>query len=149
MASHGAGRALFPGFGITFGFTMTYLSLIVLIPLAALVLRTTELSWQDYSTIATNDRVLASLEAVVSALPRSAPASTLVFGLIVAWVLVRYEFPGKRVVDAIVDLPFALPTAVAGIALTAIFAKNGWIGKPLDATSASRSPTPGSASWWR
>jgi sulfate transport system permease protein len=121
-----------PGFGITFGFTLTYLSLIVLIPLAALVLRTTELSWQDYWTIATNDRVLASLKLSFGAAAIGAVLNT-VFGLIVAWVLVRYEFTGKRVIDAIVDLPFALPTAVAGIALTAIFDKNGWIGKPLDA----------------
>jgi sulfate/thiosulfate transport system permease protein len=123
--------SVIPGFGITFGVTITYLSLIVLIPLAALVLRTTVLSWQDYWAIATNDRVLAALRLSFGAALIGAVINT-VFGLIVAWVLVRYEFAGKRVIDAIVDLPFALPTAVAGIALTAIFDKNGWIGKPLD-----------------
>jgi sulfate transport system permease protein len=124
--------SVIPGFGITFGFTLTYLSLIVLIPLGALVLRTTALTWQDYWAIATNDRVLAALKLSFGAATIGALLN-LVFGLIVAWVLVRYDFPGKRAVDAIVDLPFALPTAVAGIALTAIFDRNGWIGKPLDA----------------
>jgi sulfate/thiosulfate transport system permease protein len=124
--------SVIPGFGLTFGFTITYLSLIVLIPIAALVLRTAALSWQDYWAIATNDRVLASLKLSFGAAMVGAVIN-MVFGLIVAWVLVRYEFPGKRVIDAIVDLPFALPTAVAGIALTAIFDKNGWIGRPLDA----------------
>lgn len=124
--------SVIPGFGITFGFTISYLSLIVLMPLAALVLRTTALSWHDYWTIATNDRVLAALKLSFGAALIGAVIN-VAFGLIVAWVLVRYEFIGKRVIDAVVDLPFALPTAVAGIALTAIFDKNGWIGRPLDA----------------
>ena len=124
--------SVIPGFGITFGFTISYLSLIVLMPLAALVLRTTALSWHDYWTIATNDRVLAALKLSFGAALIGAVIN-VAFGLIVAWVLVRYEFICKRVIDAVVDLPFALPTAVAGIALTAIFDKNGWIGRPLDA----------------
>src|SRR6202008_2361873 len=92
---------------------------------------TTALTWQDTWAIATNERVLAALKLSFGAATIGALLN-LVFGLIVAWVLVRYEFTGKRVIDAIVDLPFALPTAVAGIALTTIFDKNGWIGKPLD-----------------
>lgn len=122
--------SVIPGFGLTLGFALTYLSLIVLIPIAALVLRTTEMTWQEFWTIATNERVLAALRLSFGA---SLVAASLnaVFGLIVAWVLVRYHFPGRRVLDAIVDLPFALPTAVAGIALTAIFAPTGWLGEYL------------------
>ena len=119
---------MIPGFGVTLGFTLTYLSLIVLIPIAALVLRTTGMSWPEYWAIASSERVVAALRLSFGAALIGA-AINVVFGLIVAWVLVRYEFAGKRVLDAIVDLPFALPTAVAGIALTAIFDKNGWIGR--------------------
>jgi sulfate transport system permease protein len=119
--------SVIPGFGLTLGFALTYLSLIVLIPIAALVLRTTSLTWHEFIAIIVQPRVLAALRlsfgaAFLAALLNSA------FGLIVAWTLVRYKFPGARVINAIVDLPFALPTAVAGIALTAIFAPNGWIG---------------------
>ena len=123
--------SVIPGFGLTLGFALTYLSLIVLIPIAALILRTTELSWEQFWAIATNERVVAALRLSFGA---SFAAATInaVFGLIVAWVLVRYRFPGRRVLDAIVDLPFALPTAVAGIALTAIFAQTGWIGQYLE-----------------
>jgi sulfate/thiosulfate transport system permease protein len=123
--------SVIPGFGITLGFTLSYLSLIVLIPLAALILRTTALTWDQFWAIATDARVVAALRVSFGA---SLLAATInaVFGLIVAWVLVRYRFPGRRVLDAIVDLPFALPTAVAGIALTAIFAQNGWIGQFLE-----------------
>lgn len=123
--------SVIPGFGLTLGFALTYLSLIVLIPIAALILRTTELSWEQFWAIATNERVVAALRLSFGA---SFVAATINagFGLIVAWVLVRYRFPGRRVLDAIVDLPFALPTAVAGIALTAIFAQTGWIGQFLE-----------------
>jgi sulfate/thiosulfate transport system permease protein len=123
--------SVIPGFGLTLGFALTYLSLIVLIPIAALVLRTTEMTWEQFWMIATNERVVAALRLSFGA---SLVAASLnaVFGLIVAWVLVRYRFPGRRVLDAIVDLPFALPTAVAGIALTAIFAPTGWLGQFLD-----------------
>jgi sulfate transport system permease protein len=123
--------SVIPGFGLTLGFTITYLCLIVLIPLGALVLRTTELSWDQFWAIATSDRVVAALRVSFGASLLAATINAF-FGLIVAWVLVRYRFPGRRVLDAIVDLPFALPTAVAGIALTAIFAPTNWIGRILD-----------------
>lgn len=123
--------SVIPGFGLTFGFLMVYLSLIVLIPIALLILRTTQLSWAEYWAIASNERVVAALRLSFGAALIAAAINT-VFGIVVAWVLVRYEFPGRRLVDAIVDLPFALPTAVAGIALTAIFAKNGWVGQYIE-----------------
>jgi sulfate/thiosulfate transport system permease protein len=123
--------SVIPGFGLTLGFALTYLSLIVLIPIAALVLRTTEMTWEQFWMIATNERVVAALRLSFGA-SLIAASLNAVFGLIVAWVLVRYRFPGRRVLDAIVDLPFALPTAVAGIALTAIFAPTGWLGQFLD-----------------
>lgn len=124
-------RSILPGFGLGLGFTLVYLSLIVLIPLAALFLRTTTLSWEQFWSAITAPRVLASywLSFYASLI---AACLNAVFGLLVAWVLVRYSFPGKRLVDALVDLPFALPTAVAGISLTSIFAKNGWFGQYLD-----------------
>jgi sulfate transport system permease protein len=124
--------SVIPGFGLTFGFALTYLSLIVLIPLGALVLRTTSLTLDQFWTVATSGRVVAALKLSFGA---SLIAATLNagFGLVLAWVLVRYDFPGRRVIDAIVDLPFALPTAVAGIALTAIFAPTGWFGQYLNA----------------
>ena len=122
-----------PGFGLSLGFTLTYLGLIVLIPLSAVFLTTAALSWGEFWQTVTTPRVLASyrLSFGVSLL---AALINGVFGFIVAWVLVRYQFAGRRFVDALVDLPFALPTAVAGIALTAVYAENGWIGqwfKPL------------------
>jgi sulfate transport system permease protein len=123
--------SVIPGFGLTLGFALTYLSLIVLIPIAALVLRTTALSWDQFWAIASNARVVAALRVSFGASLLAAMINA-VFGLIVAWVLVRYRFPGRRALDAIVDLPFALPTAVAGIALTAIFAQTGWIGRFLE-----------------
>ena len=123
--------SVIPGFGLTFGFAMVYLSLIVLIPIALLIVRTMELSWQEYWAIVSSERAIAALHLSFGAALIAATINAI-FGVIVAWVLVRYEFPGKRLVDAIVDLPFALPTAVAGIALTAIFAKNGWIGQFLE-----------------
>ncbi len=124
-------RSILPGFGLTMGFTLMYLSLIVLIPIAALFLRTTSLSWAEFWSTVTAPRVLASYQlsfgtSFIAALVNA------VFGLLIAWVLVRYSFPGKRIVDALVDLPFALPTAVAGISLTSIFVKNGWIGQYLE-----------------
>jgi sulfate transport system permease protein len=123
--------SVIPGFGLTFGFTLTYLSLIVLIPIAALILRTTALTWDQFWGIASSERVVAALRLSFGAALIGAVINA-VFGLIVAWVLVRYRFPGKRIFDAIVDLPFALPTAVAGIVLAAIFDRNGWIGRLLD-----------------
>lgn len=123
--------SVIPGFGLTFGFMMVYLSLIVLIPIALLILRTTALSWQEYWEVASSERVVAALRLSFGAALIAAAINT-VFGAVVAWVLVRYDFPGKRLFDSIVDLPFALPTAVAGITLTAIFAKNGWVGQFLE-----------------
>jgi sulfate transport system permease protein len=119
-----------PGFGLTLGFTLLYLSLIVLIPLSTLALKTASMGWGPFWATVTSPRVLASYRLTFGA---SLVAATLnsVFGLVVAWVLVRYRFPGQRLVDALVDLPFALPTAVAGIALTMLYAPNGWLGRPL------------------
>lgn len=122
--------SVIPGFGLTFGFAVLYLSLIVLIPLAALLLRPWELGADGVWATVTSPRVIAALKLSFGA---AAIASVInaVFGLLVAWVLVRYEFPGKRILDAFVDLPFALPTAVAGIALTTLYAPNGWFGQYL------------------
>ena len=124
-------HSVLPGFGLALGFTIFYLSLIVLIPLSATILKTTTLTWASFWHTVTAPRALASYRLSFGA---SAIAAILNagFGLLVAWVLVRYRFPGRRIVDALVDLPFALPTAVAGIALTAIFAGNGWIGQWLE-----------------
>jgi sulfate transport system permease protein len=124
-------RSILPGFGLAMGFTLLYLSLIVLIPTAALFLRTTTLSWGQFWTAVTAPRVLASYQLSFGA-SFAAALINAVFGLLIAWVLVRYSFPGKRIVDALVDLPFALPTAVAGISLTSIFVKTGWIGQYLE-----------------
>jgi sulfate transport system permease protein len=119
--------SVIPGFGLALGFSMTYLCLIVLIPLAGLIIKTTSLGWDEFWKIAMDGRTLAALR-VSFGLSFLAALLNAIFGLVVAWVLVRYEFPGRRILDAIVDLPFALPTAVAGIALTALYARNGWIG---------------------
>ncbi|PSJ58077.1 sulfate ABC transporter permease subunit CysT [Mesorhizobium ephedrae] len=122
--------SVIPGFGLTLGFTVLYLTLIVLIPLAGVVWRTTELGWADFWAIATDDRTVSALK-VSFGTALLAAAVNVVFGVLVAWVLVRYRFPGRRILDAAVDLPFALPTAVAGIALAAIYAPNGWVGQFL------------------
>lgn len=122
------GRRTLPGFGLTMGYSVLYLSLVVLIPLTALIFNSTGLTWAAMVEVATNPRVLASFR--VSLLTAGAAALIDLFlGLLLAWVLVRYSFPGKRIFDAVIDLPFALPTAVAGVALTAIYAGNGWIGQ--------------------
>jgi sulfate transport system permease protein len=115
------------GFGITLGLTLTWLALIVLIPLGGLFLKTTELSFDQFWSIVTSRRALSALR-VSFGLSLAAAAINLVFGTLIVWALVRYEFPFKRVFDAIIDIPFALPTAVAGIALTTLFAENGWLG---------------------
>ncbi len=122
---------ILPGFGLTMGFTLAYLSLIVLIPLAALILKSTTLTWAQFVQEVTSPRVMASYKLTFGASLVGALINS-VFGVIVAWVLVRYEFPGKKLVDAMVDLPFALPTAVAGITLTALYAPTGWIGRLLE-----------------
>ena len=120
-----------PGFNLSLGYTLLYLSLIVLIPLSAAFFRTTELSWEQFWAVVTAPRVMASYRLTFGASLIGALINA-VFGLLTAWVLVRYTFPGKRLVDALVDLPFALPTAVAGIALTAVYAGNGWLGSVLE-----------------
>jgi sulfate transport system permease protein len=123
-------QQILPGFGLTMGYTVTYLSLIVLIPLAAVVLSAYGLPSAQWIHVLLAPRVLASFRLSVSA-SLIAAAVNAVFGLLIAWVLTRYEFPGRRLLDALVDLPFALPTAVAGIALTTLYAPNGWLGRLL------------------
>ena len=122
--------SVIPGFGITFGYTLLYLSLLVLFPLATLIWRSSSLGFSGLLAVATEPRVAAGLQTtfLISFL---AATTDLVFGLIIAWVLTRYSFPGRRLLDAFVDLPFALPTAVAGISLAALYAPNGWFGAPL------------------
>jgi len=119
--------SVLPGFGLTLGVTLTYLSLIVLIPLAGLVVKTASLGWAEFLRIAVDGRTLAALKLSFGA-SFLAAAINAVFGLVITWALVRYRFPGRRLLDAFIDLPFALPTAVAGIALTALYAPTGWVG---------------------
>ena len=124
-------KNVLPGFNLSLGYTLLYLSLIVLIPLSAAFIKTTELSFNEFWTVVTAPRVVASYKLTFGASLIGALINA-VFGLLTAWVLVRYTFPGKKIIDALVDLPFALPTAVAGIALTAVYAGNGWIGQWLE-----------------
>jgi sulfate transport system permease protein len=119
-----------PGFGLSLGFTIFYLALIVLIPLSAVFLKTFTMTWEAFWSAVTSERVMASYRLSFGASLIAATINVF-FGGIVAWVLVRYQFPGKRIIDALVDLPFALPTAVAGITLTALYSSNGWIGQYL------------------
>jgi len=127
----GRRRFVLPGFGLSLGFTLAYLGLIVLLPLSAAFLKAAGMTWSGFWAATTSPRVLAAYRLTFGA-SLAAGFVNMVFGLIVAWVLVRYPFPGRRVIDALVDLPFALPTAVAGIALTALYAPNGWIGHWLE-----------------
>ena len=137
---HNAGRVI-PGFPLALGFTLTYLALVVLIPLSAVFLKTFTLTWDAFWTAVSNERVVASYKLTFGASLVGA-LFNVVFGGIVAWVLVRYRFPGKKIIDALVDLPFALPTAVAGIALTALYSSNGWIGRYLEAFGIKVAFTP-------
>lgn len=123
--------SVLPGFGLTMGFSVTYMSLVVFLPLSTLFLMTSRLSWQEFWKIVTDDRVLSAYGLSIGGAMIAAAVNT-VFGVVIAWVLVRYSFPGKKLMDGLVDLPFALPTAVAGIALTAIYAQNGWVGRFLE-----------------
>ncbi len=134
-------RRVLPGFGLTLGYTLFYLSVIVLIPLSALFLRTFSLTLEQFWVAVTSPRVMASYRLTFGA-SLFAAVVNLVFGLLVAWVLVRYKFPGKKIVDALVDLPFALPTAVAGISLTALLAGNGWVGQYLEPMGIKLAFTP-------
>ena len=119
-----------PGFGLTMGYTIFYLSALVLIPIAALFLKTFELSWPEFWKLVTEERALAAYKLTFGAAGIAAVINA-VMGTLLAWVLVRYEFPGKRFIDALVDFPFALPTAVAGLTLSNMFAANGWLGQWL------------------
>ena len=134
-------HSVLPGFNLALGFTLLYLSLIVLIPLSALFFKTATLGWGGFWEVATSDRVLASLRVTFVTSFAAAVINTF-FGLVVAWVLVRYSFPGKRIADALVDLPFALPTAVAGIVLATLYAPNGWLGQYFAAYDIKVAYTP-------
>jgi sulfate transport system permease protein len=141
MPSNFKKRNVLPGFGLTMGYTLLYLSLIVLVPIAALFIKTTGLGWTEFVKAVWNPRALASYKLTFGA---SLVAATVnaVLGFVVAWTLVRYRFPGRRLLDAMVDLPFALPTAVSGIALTAVCSKNGWIGQYLEPLGINVAFTP-------
>ena len=136
-----ASKRVLPGFHLTLGYTLFYLCLIVLIPISALFLKTFTLSLDQFSAAVTSPRVMASYRLTFGA-SLIAALVNLVFGLLLAWVLVRYKFPGKKLVDALVDLPFALPTAVAGISLTALLAGNGWLGQYLEPMGIKLAFTP-------
>src|SRR5579862_3198485 len=120
-----------PGFGLTFGFTTFFLSALVLLPLAALILMTASMHWSELVAVVSSPRALGSYRLSFGASALAASIN-LVFGFIIAWTLVRYEFPGRKLIDALIDMPFALPTAVSGIALTTVFAQHGWIGRYLE-----------------
>jgi sulfate transport system permease protein len=141
LLSRNSANRVIPGFGLSLGFTIFYLALIVLIPLSAIFLKTFTMSWDAFVGAVTSPRVMASYRLSFGAALIGA-AINVVFGGIVAWVLVRYQFPGKRFVDALVDLPFALPTAVAGITLTSLYSTNGWIGKHLEPAGIKVAFTP-------
>ena len=123
--------SILPGFGLTFGFTTFFLSVILLLPLAALTLAAGSMHWNDFVHVVLSPRALASYRLSFGASFLAATIN-LVFGFVLAWTLVRYEFPGRKLIDALIDMPFALPTAVSGIALTTIFARHGWIGRYLE-----------------
>lgn len=134
-------RSVLPGFGLTLGYAVMYLSLVVLIPLSALFLKVAAVPWRRLAEILTEPRALASYRLTFGA-SLAAALINLAFGLVVAWTLVRYEFPGRKLLDAAVDLPFALPTAVSGIALTAVYSANGWIGHWLAAAGIQSAFSP-------
>lgn len=134
-------RRVLPGFGLTMGYSVLYLSLVVMLPLCALLFNSTGLTWEKFWQVATDPRVLASYRLSFSTSAAAAFVNCGI-GLLIAWVLVRYEFPGKRVFDAFIDLPFALPTAVAGISLTAIYSGKGWIGSFLEPLGIKIAYTP-------
>jgi sulfate transport system permease protein len=134
-------RRVLPGFGITMGFTLLYLSLIVLIPISTILLKTATLSWSEFWGTVTSARTLAAYRLSLETAWIAASVN-VISGLLVAWVLVRYRFPGKCIIDGLVDLPFALPTAVAGIALTSLYASSGWIGSYVEAFGLKIAYTP-------
>ncbi|WP_322963559.1 sulfate ABC transporter permease subunit CysT [Sphingomonas fuzhouensis] len=126
----GKRRSALPGFGLTMGMTLFWLGLVVLVPLSALVIRAAGMGWEGFAAVGLSPRALAAYRLSFGA-ALAAAAVNAVFGLLIAWILVRYEFPGKKLIDAAVDLPFALPTAVAGIALVSLYSDNGWVGSLL------------------
>ncbi len=134
-------KSIIPGFGLTMSFTIGWLSLIVLIPLSMIFVRAAGMGWAEFATVGFSDRALAAYR-VSFGTSLAAAIVNLVFGLLTAWVLVRYRFPGRRLLNALVDLPFALPTAVAGIALTAVYAPNGWLGRFLEPLGLKVAYTP-------
>ncbi|PPD49782.1 MAG: sulfate ABC transporter permease subunit CysT [Methylotenera sp.] len=136
-----AKKSSLPGFNLSLGYTIFYLSLIVLIPLSAVFFKTFTLSWDEFVQAVASPRVVASYKLTFGA-SLIAASINVVFGVLTAWVLTRYEFFGKKIIDAFVDFPFALPTAVAGISLSAIYAKNGWIGSLLDQVGIAVAYTP-------
>lgn len=134
-------HSVLPGFGLTLGYSVLYLSVIVILPLAALFLRTMTLSWSQFVTIVTDPRVVASYRLTLGT-SFAAAAVNAVFGFVVAWTLVRYDFAGRRILDGLIDLPFALPTAVSGIVLTTVYSQNGWIGRYLEQVGIKAAYTP-------
>ena len=141
MSGEAGRRGTLPGFGLTMGLTLTWLSVIILIPLAGLFLKASELSLDQFWGILASRRTLNALR-ISFCLALAAAAVNLVMGMVIVWALVRYRFPGRRIFDAIVDIPFALPTAVAGVALTSLFAQKGWLGAPLAALGIKVAFTP-------
>jgi sulfate/thiosulfate transport system permease protein len=137
----GKKKRVLPGFGLSLGFTSLYFSLLVLIPLSMVFIQTSQLGWGEFIEIVTSERVLHSYK-ISFGTAFAAAAINAVFGLLVAWILVRYTFPGKRILDALIDLPFALPTAVAGITLTTLYSENGWIGQLLEPLNIKVAFTP-------
>ncbi len=134
-------RSVIPGFGLSFGITVLYLGAIVLLPLCALILKASDIGLVQFWAIVSSPRTLAAIRLTVT-MALVATLFNAIYGTLLAWVLARYQFPGKRLLDALVDVPFALPTAVAGLALTALFAKNGWFGAPLDQLGLQVAYTP-------
>jgi sulfate transport system permease protein len=134
-------HGILPGFGLSLGCTLFYLGLVVLIPLSTIFIKAFGMTWERFWSVVTSPRVLASYRISFVAALAAAIVNT-VLGLLVAWVLVRYRFPGRRIIDALIDLPFALPTAVAGIALTAVYSSHGWIGRYLEAIGIQAAFTP-------
>jgi len=141
MGKASKNRHVLPGFGLSMGYMLAYLSFIVLIPLSVLFVKTASLGWRQFWETVTDERVLASYRLTFSA-SFAAACVNAVFGTLIAWVLVRYRFPGKRILDGLVDLPFALPTAVAGISLTALYSSSGWIGQYLERMGIKAAFTP-------
>ena len=140
-------RRIIPGFGLSMGFTIAYLGLIILIPLAALFLRAAGVGWAEWRAILCSPRVMAATKLTFG-LSAAAAGVSVVLGMLVSWVLVRYSFPGKKLLDSMVDLPFALPTAVAGITLTSIYGRSGWIGCHIASTASWVKQTWHPAGWW-